>query len=118
MTEYKNKFYETIHKKTLNLLSNASLSALTLEKYIIPLKEKINSEEGLVGNMLFIGIIMLINFGDNIHVYLDQEDEHRKYLVLNMIDDTDDSDIELFAENCRKLKNQVLKVYLPEERLL
>ena len=107
--EYKNKFYETIHKKTLNLLSNASMSALTLEKYIIPLKDKINSEEGLVGNMLFIGILMLINFGDNIHVYLDQEDEHRKYLVLNMIDDTDDSDIELFAEKLSEIEKPSIK---------
>lgn len=105
-TEYKNKFYETIHKKTMNLLSNASLPALTLEKYIIPSKNEIESEKYLVDDILFDGVFNLIKLGLNMYIYLDQSDEHGKYLFFNMIESTDDANIELFAKNLLDINNK------------
>jgi len=106
VTKYKNKFYETIHKKTLNLLSNASLSALTLEKYIIPSKNEIESEKYLVDDILFDGVFNLIKLGMNMYIYLDQSDEHGKYLFFNMIESTDDANIELFTKNLLDINNK------------
>lgn len=64
-------------KKTVNLLSNASMCALFYEKslnYVIK-----NSKEQL--NELFAGLILLWALGRKIHVYLDESDDHRDYIM-------------------------------------
>ncbi|WP_274422397.1 AAA family ATPase [Blautia sp. XA-2221] len=65
---------EMLRKKTTNLLINTSMCALFYDKIII-------SEKGTYINDLFKSIFTLLIFGRKLHVYLDQSDDHRDYLM-------------------------------------
>lgn len=67
-------FAKVIQQKTTNLLINASMCALFYDKIII-------SEKGTYANDLFNSLLMLLLFGKKMHVYLDQSDDHRDYLM-------------------------------------
>ena len=62
-----------LQKKTMNLLSTASLSSLFYEKILR------NMLEIKGANILYAGLCSLYVFGRNLHVYLDQSDNHRSY---------------------------------------
>ena len=64
---------EELQKKTMNLLSTASLASLFYEKILRNMLE-ING-----ANILYAGLCSLYVFGRNLHVYLDQSDDHRSY---------------------------------------
>lgn len=84
-------FSEIMLQKTVNLLSNTSMCALFYEKILV---SEIDINENYI-NLLFIGLLELVTFGKKLHVYLDQSDDHREYLVKNSfeyINDVGDGD--------------------------
>lgn len=67
-------FAKVIQQKTTNLLINTSMCALFYDKIIIAEKETHRND-------LFISLLTLLILGKKIHVYLDQSDDHKDYLL-------------------------------------
>ncbi len=67
-------FAKVIQQKTTNLLINTSMCALFYDKIIIAEKETHRND-------LFKSLLTLLILGKKIHVYLDQSDDHKDYLL-------------------------------------
>lgn len=76
-----------IINKTLNLLTNASISALFYDKF---LNSENLSKYKAKQSELFVFIGILCTFGMKLHVYLDQSDDHSEYFVQNSLEESDD----------------------------
>lgn len=93
-------FYAILLKKTTNLLSTTTMSALFYEKISSDI-----SHYDLKRNADFaMGVMTLFIFGCNIHVYLDKSDVHKDYLLQNSSGymenfDRDDSNIDNLLEH-------------------
>lgn len=74
-------FSKMIWQRTLNLLENTSMCALFYEKILISEADKNIKYE----TQVFISLIALFVFGNKLHVYLDQSDDHRDYFVKNTL---------------------------------
>ena len=72
--ELKNTFIQN----TLNLLSMSAVSSVFLDK-MYPYEEQINNTISLDG------VLLLINLGIRMKVYMDQSDNHIDYLLKNML---------------------------------
>lgn len=70
-------FADFMKQKTINLLSNSSLSSLFYEKILV-----VEEREEFFGKLLY-GLFALLLFGNDLHVYLDYSDKHKDYLVNN-----------------------------------
>ena len=79
--ELKNTFIQN----TLNLLSMSAVSSVFLDK-MYPYEEQINNIISLDG------VLLLINLGIRMKVYMDQSDNHIDYLLKNMLMYTMESD--------------------------
>jgi len=79
--ELKNAFIQN----TLNLLSMSAVSSVFLDK-MYPYEEQINNIISLDG------VLLLINLGIRMKVYMDQSDNHIDYLLKNMLMYTMESD--------------------------
>lgn len=79
--ELKNTFIQS----TLNLLSMSAVSSVFLDK-MYPYEEQISSIISLDG------VLLLINLGIRMKVYMDQSDNHIDYLLKNMLMYTMESD--------------------------
>ena len=79
--ELKNTFIQ----HTLNLLSMSAVSSVFLDK-MYPYEEQINNIISLDG------VLLLINLGVRINVYMDQSDNHIDFLLKNMLMYTMESD--------------------------
>ena len=79
--ELKNTFIQS----TLNLLSMSAVSSVFLDK-MYPYEEQINNTISLDG------VLLLINLGIRMKVYMDQSDNHIDYLLKNMLMYTMESD--------------------------
>ena len=79
--ELKNTFIQ----HTLNLLSMSAVSSVFLDK-MYPYEEQINNIISLDG------VLLLINLGIRMKVYMDQSDNHIDYLLKNMLMYTMESD--------------------------
>lgn len=79
--ELKNTFIQS----TLNLLSMSAVSSVFLDK-MYPYEEQINNIISLDG------VLLLINLGIRMKVYMDQSDNHIDYLLKNMLMYTMESD--------------------------
>ena len=79
--ELKNTFIQN----TLNLLSMSAVSSVFLDK-MYPYEEQINNTISLDG------VLLLINLGIRMKVYMDQSDNHIDYLLKNMLMYTMESD--------------------------
>lgn len=92
----KDELRAVIEKKTMNLLSTTSLSALFLEKILVSMiQEDIKETKELVSSL-----IILLYFGNKLHVYLDQPDDYSEYLfhnAMNYVEDLDNRDSEMDA---------------------
>lgn len=76
-----NNLRDNIINKTANLLENASLCELFVEKFFAQLKA--NPE---YTKELFVrGLVSLFVFGSKIHVYFDQSDDHTVYFLRNTV---------------------------------
>ena len=78
-------------KKTINLLSMASMPALFYEKSLMHVLAGKKKQVPV----FFASLIILLALGKNLHVYLDVSDDHRDYLIQNSfgyLDDFEDGD--------------------------
>lgn len=80
--EQNDELVAVIMKKTTNLLNATSMSALFYEKIFDLIFNK--SENYARG--LFVSMFSLFVFGKKLHVYIDQSDDHRDYLVKKALD--------------------------------
>lgn len=81
-----NALAELILAKTTNLLSAASMCALFFTKVLgILLESDINWKNALIDNLAWLRF-----FGKKLHVYLDESDDHRDYLIYNSFGYLDD----------------------------
>ena len=95
--ELKNTFIQN----TLNLLSMAAVSSVFLDK-MYPYEEQINNIISLDG------VLLLINLGIRMKVYMDQSDNHIDYLLKNMLmytmeTDNDDTYIDSLRKGAVRL---------------
>lgn len=118
-----NEFLNMILKKTTNLLSTASMSALFYEKILAVSLE--NDE--MYESILFGSLCTLFVFGKKLHVYMDQSDDHKEYFVqksFKYLDnlENNNSEISLLMKNYIDLDNhdedviQVSGNLVPKER--
>lgn len=70
---------DMITKKTANLLATTSMCALFFEKIFVLIFNKSEGNGGIFSLYLFT----LYYLGKKMHVYLDQSDDHRDYLIDN-----------------------------------
>lgn len=75
------EFSDEIIEKTKNLLSASSLCSLFFEKIFAPAVKTYEKYK----NNLFGSLTALWIFGQKLHVYLDQSDDHRAYFVKNSL---------------------------------
>lgn len=95
--ELKNTFIQN----TLNLLSMSTVSSVFLDK-MYPYEEQINNIVSLDG------VLLLINLGIRMKVYMDQSDNHIDYLLKNMLKysiepDKDDTYIDSLRKSALRL---------------
>lgn len=95
--ELKNTFIQN----TLNLLSMSAVSSVFLDK-MYPYEEQINNTISLDG------VLLLINLGIRMKVYMDQSDNHIDYLLKNMLmytmeTDKDDTYIDSLRKGALRL---------------
>lgn len=98
-------------KKTINLLSATPMCALFYEK---SLDYVIKSRPGEL-NSFFTSLIALLLLGKKLHVYLDESDDHRDYLIYNSFEYSDDlrnnnPHINDFLEHFFKMDSEQLNV--------
>lgn len=95
--ELKNIFIQN----TLNLLSMSAVSSVFLDK-ISPFEEKISDIISLSG------VLLLLNLGLRMEVYMDQSDNHTDYILKSMLkysieSDKDDTDIDSLRKSALRL---------------
>ena len=107
------KFYDMLSKKTANLLSSSSMSALVCEKIIT---DYLN--EGEKRDNIFLAFLFtLLLFGKKIHVYMDQSDDHKEYFVQKSLSyyenlEKNNSEVSLLIRNLVELDNDYDDVIL------
>ncbi len=84
-------FSKEFAKKTANLLSTASISALFIERVLLSDDMKI-MEDANEDEQLFAGLFTLFMFGKKIFVYMDQADDHTEFYLSNMLTMSMESD--------------------------
>lgn len=111
----KDEFSVKMLNKTMNLLDTASMSALFYEKFLIIIMKKI--KEGNVEDISFLeaALSFLYFFGEKIHVYLDQSDDHRSYVARNSLENYGDREkykdaIDGLLGSLAKMNNDYLSV--------
>ena len=95
--ELKNTFIQN----TLNLLSMSAVSSVFLDK-ISPFEEKVSDIISLSG------VLLLLNLGMRMEVYMDQSDNHTDYILKSMLkysieSDKDDTDIDSLRKGALSL---------------
>ena len=115
-SEEENGFVAEIRNKTMNLLSTGSVSALIYDKllcagsdnYFLYRKDK-------VAQVIMNAVGMLFALGHKLHVYLDESDDHKPYMIQNTIlscDDADSQNAKLYSliGNIFELQNENISV--------
>lgn len=82
---------EFFRLKTMNLLSNASLSSLYFENVFLSSKEKKMDSS----NQLMLTLILQFIFATTIYVYLDESDTHTDYLTKNFLNNWNEENYSL-----------------------
>ena len=70
-----NKYIDLLKKRTMNLLSTASLCALFYEKIIMERKKT----EDVMNSAMYFGLFWLYGLGMSMHVFMDESDNHKNY---------------------------------------
>lgn len=99
------EIYELIDSKTKNLLSTASMCALIWEKIVAPKVIKDKTTEVFFDNSFFRNLIMQYIFGRTIYIYLEQEDKHKEYLAMDMIENISNLEEDSVMNNFFKINN-------------
>ena len=84
--EKENEISKTVYQKTMNLLSSSTMSSLFVEKIF---KMFYDNDQGK-NSLLFFKLAILCFLGKNLHVYMDESDNHREYVVRNSIEHPED----------------------------
>ena len=93
--------------RTANLLENTSLCELFFEKIFIQLKDKTE----YVKSLFVRSLVCLYVFGRNIHVYIDQSDDHREYFLRNTMQTIEDySQIDEWIKHFVQMDSESLNV--------
>ncbi len=105
-------FSSTFISKTVNLLETASACALFFEKFWLSTLQTLEASP----SFLEIGLCLLYLFGNKIHVYLDQSDDHRTYVAqtsLKSFNDQENDKIEIdtLISSLQKMDNDSLNVF-------
>lgn len=88
----KSDFLNEVKKRTINLLSSASMSALIYENrmsnaiLLYSAYIRLMSKQETVLGDSFTSLILLRRFGEKLYVYLDASDEHKDYLISSFSD--------------------------------
>lgn len=98
------ELFDILFKKTINLLSTASICALFFEKIVVPAKNDYQNQVNFFGASL----CTLFVFGKKLHVYLDQSDDHREYVTRNSLECYDDN--EKYEVEINSLINSFLRM--------
>ena len=80
------KFSGMILTKTINLLETASVCALFGEKILIPTSNDLKKYR----NVLWDSLLTLLIFGQRLHVYLDESDDHKDFIIHHSLRYLDD----------------------------
>lgn len=80
------EFRDELSQKTTNLLSVTSLCALFAEKFLWAQYPNVKRYE----DALYYSLAVLLYFGNNIHVYLDNADTHTSYFMYNYLNSESD----------------------------
>lgn len=97
-------FSDKIVTKTMNLLETASISALFYEKFLISGMKNPEEHKGII----WAHLCLLYLFGKKLHVYLDQSDDHRDYVVKNSLKGYDDR--EKYKDEMDTLLNSLMEM--------
>lgn len=98
-------------EKTRNLLTMESMSSLFYEKFLIPaVKENIIQNKKTMPNEMEKGIYiwLLFFFGGELHVFLDQSDDHREYVVINSLNE--------YSNGEKKLNPSIVRSLMRDKR--
>ena len=123
-SEEDNGFVAEIRNKTMNLLSTGSVSALIYDKllcagsdnYFLYRKDK-------VAQVIMNAVGMLFALGHKLHVYLDESDDHKPYMIQNTIlscDDADSQNAKLYSliGNIFELQNENISVIFSSRNMI
>ena len=123
-SEEENGFVAEIRNKTMNLLSTGSVSALIYDKllcagsdnYFLDRKDK-------VAQVIMNAVGMLFALGHKLHVYLDESDDHKPYMIQNTIlscDDADSQNAKLYSliGNIFELQNENISVIFSSRNMI
>lgn len=86
-------------EKTKNLLSNSSASSLFLMKFNHNKIENVNHNKIKTVNLdsFSMGTKVLVVYSSNMHVYMDQSDNHTDYFVNDILNKNSEKDIKIHA---------------------
>lgn len=99
-------FQQQLKIKTLNLLETASLCTLFFDKFL-------GSKDANINNVFSFALAGLYFFGKNLHIFIEQSDDHREYLLKNSnggLENMNDSDIESLLKHYFQMDRDHLNV--------
>jgi len=105
------KLLKDVIEKTRNLLTMESMSSLFYEKFLIPaVKENIIQNKKTMPNEMEKGIYiwLLFFFGGELHVFLDQSDDHREYVAINSLNE--------YSNGEKKLNPSIVRSLMRDKR--
>lgn len=108
-------FAELFLPMTTNLLSSVTIDALLFEK----VRSGAIKKEDIGGSILFLGLSLLFSFGTKLHVFLNQEDDHKTYIVKQAMEVSHTTlDLDLWMDNFVRLENDYIETISISENIV
>ena len=122
--EEENGFVAEIRNKTMNLLTTGSACALIYVNMLYSGDGNYSFyREDKVARVIMNAISVLFSFGHKLHVYLDESDDHKPYMIQNTIlscDDVDSQNAKLYSliGNIFELQNENINVIFSNRNMI
>lgn len=122
--EEENGFVAEIRNKTMNLLTTGSACALIYVNMLCSGDGNYSFyREDKVARIIMNAISVLFSFGHKLHVYLDESDDHKPYMIQNTIlscDDVDSQNAKLYSliGNIFELQNENINVIFSNRNMI
>lgn len=122
--EEENGFVVEIRNKTMNLLTTGSACALIYVNMLYSGDGNYSFyREDKVARVIMNAISVLFSFGHKLHVYLDESDDHKPYMIQNTIlscDDVDSQNAKLYSliGNIFELQNENINVIFSNRNMI
>ena len=122
--EEENGFVVEIRNKTMNLLTTGSACALIYVNMLCSGDDNyFFYREDKVARIIMNAISVLFSFGHKLHVYLDESDDHKPYMIQNTIlscDDADSQNAKLYSliGNIFELQNENINVIFSNRNMI